>query len=183
MRRATRGPTDSGWRSRPRQAAAAARTSGSSWRSSGSDFAGESRTIRLPARPRGFRGRRAEWTSVSVRGRRAGPRSRLPHPRKRPAGPRERFGQRHHGVAGLAHRRAKVFVRGGLEPAAEILLLGQEVVECLGNGRMVARHADLEQRPDELAGRVDGTCTRPAIELIPAAVGVLKRARAGRSRA
>ena len=58
-------------------------------------------------------------------------------------GPGKRLGEGHHGIAGLAHRSAEVFVRGGLDPAAEVLLLGQQVAEPLGDGRMVAGQADL----------------------------------------
>ena len=95
------------------------------------------------------------WTSESVRGSRAGPSSRLPHPRRGRPGPGKRLGQRHHGITRLAHRRAEVLMRRRLEPAAEVLLLGQQVAQRLGDGRMVARQADPEQRPDELPGRVD----------------------------
>ena len=113
-------------------------------------------------------------TSESVRGKRAGPDVAVaPSPRGR-LRPRKRLRERHHGIAGFAHRRAEVFVRRGLEPTAEILLLGQQVAQRLGERRMVARQADSKQRPGKLASRVDRTAAGSGIDLVPAAVGVLK---------
>src|SRR3954453_1681491 len=63
----------------------------------------------------------------------------------------------------------------GLEPAAEILLLREQVAQSPGDRRVVAGEADLEEGVDELARRVDGTRAGLRVPLVPAAGRVLER--------
>ena len=62
----------------------------------------------------------------------------------------------------------------GLEPAAEILLRGEEVFQGLVDRRVVAGEAGFEEGVDELAGGVDGARAGLGVALVPAAVGVLE---------
>ena len=126
---------------------------------------------RTRARPRGFPGRRACGPASPSRGSRAGPSSRLPHPRRGLPAPRKRLGQRHHGVPRLAHRRAEVLVRRGLEPAAEVLLLRQQVAQApwrrpdgraAGRSGAASRRAGRSCRRRSGPGPVSTSCQPPS---------------------
>ena len=111
------------------------------------------------------------FTSESVRGSRAGPAVAVsPAVQRRPR-PGKRLGQGHHGVAGFPHGRAEVLMRCRLEPAAEILLLGQQVIAAPSRapgGRAArrfeaaSRRAARSCRPHSGRARNPSSCQPPS---------------------